>query len=121
MAQNGVCGTFDVSKFKARLLKFALDFAGLGTTAFEDKCGLSHGAIGTIKVKGPSVEVLAKISSAFPELNLHWLITGVGPMFLPKGEKNLVPQNDIHDNATVNINYVELKDVIVEAIKEATR
>ena len=112
---------FDARAFKARLLKFTLDFAGLGTTAFEDKCGLSHGAISSIKVKGPSVEVLAKISSVFPELNLHWLITGVGPMFLPKREKTLIPQNDIHNNNIVNINSVELKDIIVEAIKEATR
>lgn len=48
--------------------------------AFEKECGLTNGTIGSIGPKGPSVEVLSKISDKCPELNLNWLFSGEGSM-----------------------------------------
>ena len=98
---------FDAKQFKARVLKFSLDYLGLGSTAFEDACGLSHGFVNTIKVKGPSVEVLAKMSEAFPMLNLNWLVTGKGPMLIPRSEQH---QGDPLRE--------EIRKIVIEEIKE---
>ena len=68
--------------FKARLVDFFSGHLGITQNSFEDSCGLTHGTISSIKVKGPSVDVLAKISSKHPELNLNWLVSGVGGMLL---------------------------------------
>ena len=110
-----------MEEFKARLLKFSMEYLGLSQSAFEEACGIGHGTITSIKVKGPSVDVLARISSTYPELDLNWLVTGRGEMLLTKTDTPSPSsfQNDIHHNQTVNINYGALKDIIVEAIKEA--
>ena len=66
--------------FKARLVKFFSENLGMTQNSFEDSCGITHGTISSIKVKGPSVDVLAKISSTYPQLNLNWLVSGGGKM-----------------------------------------
>lgn len=76
-----------MEEFKARLAKFFSEYLGITQNSFEDSCGITHGTISSIKVKGPSVDVLAKISSAYPELDLNWLVTGKGKM-VNTGEKN---------------------------------
>lgn len=120
MPQNALEGTFAVEDFKGRLIKFCTEYLEISQSAFEDSCGISHGTITSIKVKGPSVDILAKISSAYPELNLNWLVMGRGSMLLASPAPAEKPvQNDIHHNATVNINYGALKDTIIEAIREA--
>lgn len=66
--------------FKARLVKFFSENLGMTQNSFEDSCGITHGTISSIKVKGPSVDVLAKISSKYPQLDLNWLVSGDGDM-----------------------------------------
>ena len=107
--------------FKNRLQAFIESLSGVSYREFERKCGLAQGTITSIKVKGPSVEVLMKISSTFPDLDMNWLISGRGEMLLPeKRPEDAAPiRNDIHHNDYVCINYGELKDVIIKAIKEA--
>jgi len=73
--------------FKNRLLEFVKSAYGYGQNKFEDHCGLSHGTISSIKVKGPSADIVAKISNSCPELNLNWLFTGKGPMLNEKMAK----------------------------------
>ena len=79
-----------MEEFKARLLKFSTGHLGLSQNSFEDKCGIAHGTLGSIKVKGPSVDVLAKISSAYPQLNLNWLVSGRGQMLRDEADENAV-------------------------------
>ena len=51
---------------------------------------------------------------------MNWLVMGKGSMLLASPAPVEKPvQNDIHHNATVNINYGALKDTIIEAIREA--
>lgn len=76
-----------MEEFKARLAKFFSGHLGMSQNSFEDSCGITHGTISSIKVKGPSVDVLAKISSAYPDLDLNWLVTGKGTMVNTGGKK----------------------------------
>lgn len=66
------------SEFKTRLLEY-LKYVGEGQTAFESRVGLSRGAINNLRdmfKKG----LLDKISDANPDLNMKWLIDGMGTM-----------------------------------------
>ncbi len=56
----------------------------LSIRAFEQNSGLSNATISRAIKNGTSfsTEHLEKISNAFPELNLHWLIKGEGEMVL---------------------------------------
>lgn len=80
--------------FKARIVKFFSEHLGITQNAFEDSCGITHGTISSIKVKGPSVDVLAKISSSYPQLDLNWLVSGGGHMLkddAPKPSAHALP------------------------------
>lgn len=106
--------------FKKRLLEYIEGHLGLSIRSFEERCGLTHGTIAGIKVKGPSVDNVAKISSAFPDLNLNWLIMGKGSMLIQE-QPVASHQNDIHHNQQVVIaNWSDLKNVLTEAIKGAS-
>lgn len=76
-----------MEKFKKRLLEYIEGHLKISIRAFEEMCGLTNGSIGAIKVKGPSVDNLSKISDACPELDLNWLISGHGQMLLNHTEK----------------------------------
>lgn len=88
--------------FKNRLLEFISRQYGLSIRAFEEKCNITNGTIGSIKVKGPSADVLSKISSTCPELNLNWLVTGEGNM-LNAGTTNITAKASSGSSANVNI------------------
>ena len=45
----------------------------------EQTCGLSNGYLRNLR-KAPSVEILEKIFSAYPELNREWVMSGTGDM-----------------------------------------
>lgn len=63
---------------------------GISTYAFERKCGLSRGYINTRRSKDKSgdkkllASTIEKISDAYPDLNMQWLITGSGDMLRSK-------------------------------------
>jgi len=59
-----------------------LEHQNISAYAFEHACDLSNGYLGKQK-KGKGTmgsEVLLKIQACFPELNIHWLLTGKGRM-----------------------------------------
>ena len=97
--------------FKQRLLEF-IGHLGISPRSFEEGCGLSQGIIKSIKVKGPSVDVLQKIAARYPDLNIHWLVTGEGQMLI---SRKPAPSG----NKVEIANLPELKEVIVDAIREA--
>lgn len=105
--------------FKNRLLEYIESQLGVSQREFEKRCGLAQGTITSIKIKGPSVDVLMKISNTCPNLNLNWLVAGRGSMLMQEQRNQITPQNDIHHNQQVVIaNWAELKDVLEEVIKE---
>ena len=60
-------------------LEHLLAFLAENKTSFSKKIGMSNNVtIGRIinENRAPSFEVLLKISNAYPEVNLNWLITG---------------------------------------------
>jgi hypothetical protein len=60
-------------------LIFFLKFLKIGQNAFEEKVGISRGYISNNK-GSIGTDILLKISTAYPELNLYWLIKGEGEM-----------------------------------------
>ncbi|WP_080902926.1 helix-turn-helix transcriptional regulator [Parabacteroides sp. Marseille-P3160] len=63
---------------KYRITSF-LNYLKIGQGKFEEICGISNGTVNNIK-RGISSPNLAKISNAYPDLSLEWLITGKGNM-----------------------------------------
>ena len=59
-----------------------LEFKGVKHTPIEKKLGLSNGYLGKMLKKKGSLgdEILQKIFSFFPKLNMIWLLTGNGEM-----------------------------------------
>lgn len=68
------------SNVKSRLVEF-LKFKSISQKAFAQNVGLSSGFVNAIRVS-IQPKTLAKISNVYPDLNITWLLTGVGPMLL---------------------------------------
>ncbi len=62
---------------KERFVEY-LKFKGMGQTAFEESAGLSRGSIA--KKTGFNADSIEKIAIACPDLNINWLVTGLGEM-----------------------------------------
>lgn len=105
--------------FIERLFAF-LEYLGLSQNKFEEACGLTHTNLRERK-QGPTVAYLMKISSTYPQLSMDWLVSGRGNMIVGENYNNGSSTSplDIHHNGTVNINYMMLKETIVDAILEA--
>lgn len=63
---------------KTRFLAF-LKKKGIGQTKCEEMCGISRGYLSKIK-DNFGTDMLNKISTAFPQLNIKWIISGIGDM-----------------------------------------
>ena len=111
-----------MDEFKQRLLDYIKKrYGDMSQRGFEEMCGISQGTIASIRVKGPSVDVLMKISNTCPDLNMNWLIVGRGEMIV-QDTPPAPRQNDIHHNQQVVIaNWDDLKDIITEVIKTQTK
>tara|TARA_R110000796_G_scaffold88850_6_gene192073 strand:+ start:142347 stop:142718 length:372 start_codon:yes stop_codon:yes gene_type:complete len=91
-------------EFIKRLEKI-LDFYGLSSAAFADKISVQRSSISHL-LSGrnkPSLEFVLKIISAFPEVNLYWLLNGKGT-FPSNPEKEiqatLPPSEIVKENST---------------------
>jgi transcriptional regulator len=62
---------------KERILQF-IDYKNLSKNKFYKETGLANGILD--KNSGLSAESIEKIYSKYPEINLHWLLTGEGDM-----------------------------------------
>ena len=65
---------------KTRLLQF-LSYLDMGQGKFEKFVEISNGYINNNK-GGIGADILNKITSKYPELNLYWIVTGKGRMLL---------------------------------------
>lgn len=118
-----------MEEFKRRLLLFIKERYDFGQNKFEDYCDLNHGTISSIKVKGPSAEIVAKISNKCPELNLNWLFRGeaggtmlnyMGSETVECPHKTPMRINDVHDNQVVFVgNWKELGEIMGNIITKA--
>ena len=76
-----------MDEFKNRLMAFIDNHLGVSVRKFEESCGLPYSTVSSIKVKGPSADVLMKISNKYPELDMNWLLLGVDEMIKEGTEK----------------------------------
>ena len=65
---------------KSRLIEF-LKFKSISQKAFAQSVGVSAGFVNAIRVS-IQPKTLEKISNVYPDLNITWLLTGLGPMLL---------------------------------------
>lgn len=77
-----------IEALKTRLLQFAREKYDMGMSKFEDYCKLNRGTIASFKKKGPSAEIIMKISSKCPELNVNWLLGIEDEMLRGTSESN---------------------------------
>ena len=104
---------------KKRLIEF-LAYKNLGQNKFEEICGIANGTISNMR-NNMTVKTAMKISAAFPELNICWLLIGEGKM-LKEADVTISPaQLDItaHDELVSELKKrLEDKDEIIALQKE---
>jgi transcriptional regulator with XRE-family HTH domain len=94
-----------------RLRQF-IRYKDLTLPDFEKKVGLTKNYV--TNTKNPTTEMLEKISVAFPDLNMHWLISGSGAMIIRKTKSTRgIYSNNIKVNNIQN-NIIDKESVIFE-------
>ncbi len=78
----------DVRKDRLGALIEALN---LTQAEFAEKVGVGANAVTNWKTRGIKGSSFEKISTAFPQVNMDWLKTGVGEMFAPQDVKPHLP------------------------------
>lgn len=71
-------------KTKERL-KLFVQSLGMGQNKFEEEVGIANGYLAS-KSQSVNSDAIEKIIAKYPSLNLEWLFTGQGEMFLGEGE-----------------------------------
>lgn len=74
-------------KTKERL-KLFVQSLGMGQNKFEEEVGIANGYLAS-RSQSVNSDAIEKIIAKYPSLNLEWLFTGQGEMFLGEGE-NLI-------------------------------
>lgn len=72
-------------KTKERL-KLFVQALNLGQNKFEEEVGIANGYLAS-RSQSVNSDAIEKIVSKYPNLNLEWLFTGQGEMFIGEGEK----------------------------------
>lgn len=63
-------------------IKQFIDYKGIAISAFEKSIGMSNASLGKSLKTGGTIgaDKLENILTAYPEINLYWLVTGKGEM-----------------------------------------
>ena len=97
---------------KERLTEF-LNYRRIGQAKFSSIAGLSRGYVNNIvNTIGP--EAQPKIATAFPDLNMAWLLTGKGEMLKDEANTN---QTDM-DYSNLFKTIIEQKDRQIEELMD---
>ena len=100
-----------------RLYRY-LEYKSFSAYAFEHRCGLSNGYLGKqFRGKGNiGSGVLEKIKSHFPDLNIHWLVTGQGTM-----TTNLYATEDLNTSRHLSENgnnYLSIQVALIHSLQQ---
>lgn len=82
-------------------IKEFISYKDMRISLFERNCGLANGYVNQIK-RSIGDEKLKVISEKYPELNITWMLTGVGEMLNTKER-----ESEIEDNIAENGDYNE--------------
>ncbi len=90
-------------------IKEVMKYLKIGETKFESFVGWGNGSITKMKEESNlSTDKIRKVVSAIPNINVTWLVTGKGEMFLNK-EKDIIEVTGKEDNkAGVNSDQQDL-------------
>lgn len=71
-------------------LQSLIDDLGYNPASFGAELAVSNSTIGSIlrKTSSFNMSILVRIAVVFPRVNMHWLITGMGPMYLSQEENS---------------------------------
>lgn len=105
------------SKIKLRIHEH-LEYIEMSKRAFYQKTGISNGTLD--KKTGLSEDNLEKYISAFPEINLHWLIHGKGEMFKTERYKNDVKPGVIGEPEVIKFEDNGKANVVMLSTKAAS-
>ena len=119
---------------KERLLAF-IAHLGIKNAEFERLCGLSNGFVQNTndRIRRSS---LNQISNAFPQLNVDWIISGMGEMLLPEEQNpsnisslvrivsKLVEQGEVNAeanriNAEANLKHAQNFERLIALIEDS--
>lgn len=84
-----------------------------GRNVFEREIGVSEGYLSHMKRKGVNSDVLERVAELFPQLNIHWLLTGEGEML--NSDKSSETELEANDE------IIRLHRELEEAYKEIGR
>ena len=99
------------STVQERLIAF-IEYKGLTKNKFETMCGLGKRYVSNIS-KSISPDVAQRISLTFPELNMGWVLAGVGDMITrdePKGDT--VNQGSVSASKETTRVYINLSETL---------
>ena len=84
--------------------------------SFEETCGLSNGYLANSKKSNGSIgsDMLARIISKFPQLNLAWLCTGNGNMIVDQRDNN-ANYKEAYNGAMMQVDALRK---IIDSMKE---
>lgn len=85
------------SEVKDRLKKF-IAYHNMSIRSFQDSANLSNSFVASID-QSIAPKTQKKIQSAFPDLNMAWLLTGEGEMLRQASPQNIVGDNNIVGNS----------------------
>ena len=110
-----------MATIRERLTEFAKTQGFKTLSGFESACGFTKNTL-TKDREGISSTTLVKITDKFPQLSLDWVILGRGGMFVDDcPHSSTTPQNDIHHNQVVIANWADLKEVLIDVLKNQGR
>lgn len=90
-------------------LRAIIEYYGMNVRTFELKINAANGSIGKIIKSGSSImsETLQRMSIEFPDLNIHWLITGEGDMIKANGNNIQIGVNHGTTHGTVGVSIIK--------------
>ncbi len=89
-------------------LEFLFDHYGLSAALFADKIGVQRSSVSHLMSgrNKPSLDFILKIISAFPEVDLYWILTGKENTSPAPSENTTEKSNHAHSKSNVEIEKI---------------
>ncbi len=107
--------------FGERLNSLIIALEAKNITSFEDHIGVSRKTLAKVIKEGTDTgcKNVFKIWEKFPNVNLHWLLTGSGDMFIDMPEPaKLYPQDKVTHSLVGEDPIERLKDEYIKDLKD---